>query len=113
VSLDIPAELLGAKVPNLLLQPLVENAIKHGISKRVAGGTVRVSGSRHDGALRLCVYNDGPCAEEDFDAARIGVGIGNLRTRLQILYGNRSQLTLGRGDPEGVEVVVTLPLMEA
>jgi two-component system LytT family sensor kinase len=113
VRLDIPQELLGAKVPNLLLQPLVENAIKHGISKRVAGGTVRVSGSQQDGALRLCVYNDGPCAEEDFDAARTGVGIGNLRTRLQILYGSRSQLTLGRGDPEGVEVVVTLPLMEA
>jgi two-component system, LytTR family, sensor kinase len=113
VSLDIPEELLGARVPNLLLQPLVENAIKHGISKRAAGGTVRVSGSQHDGALRLCVYNDGPCAEEDFDAARTGVGIGNLRTRLQILYGSRSQLTLGRGDPDGVEVVVTLPLMEA
>jgi two-component system, LytTR family, sensor kinase len=113
VSLDIPEQLLRAKVPNLLLQPLVENAIKHGISKRVAGGMVRVSGSQHDGALRLCVYNDGPFATEDFDAARTGVGIGNLRTRLQILYGSRSQLTLGRGDPEGVEVVVTLPLVEA
>ncbi len=113
VSLDIPEELLGAKVPNLLLQPLVENAIKHGISKRAAGGTVRVSGSQHDGTLRLCVYNDGPCAEEDFDAARTGVGIGNLRTRLQILYGGRSELTLRRGDPDGVEVVVTLPLVEA
>jgi len=113
VKLDIPEELLRAKVPNLLLQPLVENAIKHGISKRVTGGTVRVSGSQHDGALRLCVYNDGPCEKKDFDAARTGVGIGNLRTRLQILYGNRSQLTLGSGDPDGVEVVVTLPLMEA
>jgi two-component system, LytTR family, sensor kinase len=113
VSLDIPQELLRAKVPNLLLQPLVENAIKHGISKRVTGGTVRVSGSQHGGALRLCVYNNGPCAKEDFDAARTGVGIGNLRTRLQILYGSRSQLTLGGGDPDGVEVVVTLPLMEA
>ena len=54
-----------------------------------------------------------PLAKIDFDAARTGVGIGNLRTRLQILYGSRSQLTLGRGDPEGVEVVVTLPLVEA
>jgi two-component system, LytTR family, sensor kinase len=113
VSLDIPQQLLGAKVPNLLLQPLVENAIKHGISKRVAGGRVRVSGSQHDGALRLCVYNDGPCVKEDFDAARTGVGIGNLRTRLQILYGSRSQLTMGCGDPDGVEVVVTLPLVVA
>jgi two-component system, LytTR family, sensor kinase len=113
VILDIPEALLTAKVPNLLLQPLVENAIKHGISKRVTGGTVRVSGSHQDGALRLCVYNDGPSAKEDFDAARTGVGLGNLRTRLSILYGDRSELTLGRGGPEGVEVVVTLPLVEA
>jgi two-component system, LytTR family, sensor kinase len=113
VSVDIPAELLGAKVPNLLLQPLVENAIKHGISKRVAGGTVRVSGAQHDGVLRLSVYNDGPCAQEDLDATHTGVGIGNLRTRLQILHGDQSLLTLRRGDVDGVEVVVTLPLGEA
>jgi two-component system, LytTR family, sensor kinase len=112
VSLDIPVELLGAEVPNLLLQPLVENAIKHGISKRVAGGLVRVSGTRQDGALCLSVYNDGPCAQEDFDATNIGVGIGNLRTRLQILHGDQSTLTLRRGDADGVEVVVTLPLRE-
>jgi len=113
LSLDIPAELLDTKVPNLLLQPLVENAIKHGISKRVAGGAVRVSGAQHEGALRLSVYNDGPCAQEDFDATHTGVGIGNLRTRLQILHGSQSQLTLKRGDADGVEVVVTLPLGEA
>jgi len=113
LSLDIPAELLGAKVPNLLLQPLVENAIKHGISKRVAGGAVRVSGAQDKGMLRLSVYNDGPCTQEDFDATRTGVGIGNLRTRLQILHGARSQLTLTRGDADGVEVLVTLPLKVA
>jgi two-component system, LytTR family, sensor kinase len=110
VNLDIPTELLGVKVPNLLLQPLVENAIKHGISKRVAGGLVRVSGAKQDGTLCLSVYNDGP--EEDFDATNIGVGIGNLRTRLQILHGDQSALTLRRHDADGVEVVVTLPLRE-
>jgi len=113
VSLDIPAELLDAQVPNLLLQPLVENAIKHGISKRIVGGVVRVSGVERDGALHLSVYNDGPCAQEDLDATRTGVGLGNLRTRLQILHGVRSGLTLKRGDADGVEVVVTLPLQEA
>ena len=60
VSVDIPADLLDAQVPNLLLQPLVENAIKHGIAQRIAGGTVRVAGERSDGSLRLSVYNDGP-----------------------------------------------------
>lgn len=109
VRLDIPAELMGATVPNLLLQPLVENAIKHGIAKRVAGGTVRVTGMRHARDLHLRVHNDGPCAQEDFDATRSGVGIGNLRTRLRILHGAQSDLTLRRGDIDGVEVVVTLP----
>src|SRR3569833_3535302 len=56
VSVDIPAELLRARVPNLLLQPLVENAIKHGITKRVAGGDMRVAGECHEGFFCLCVF---------------------------------------------------------
>ncbi len=113
VSVDIPAELLRAQVPNLLLQPLVENAIKHGIAKRVLGGTVRVAGACHNGYLRLTVYNDGPPLLTDWQATHTGVGIGNLRTRLQILHGNESGLQLRRADAGGVEVVVTLPFMEA
>jgi signal transduction histidine kinase len=113
VSVDIPAELLCAQVPNLLLQPLVENAIKHGIAKRVAGGNVRVAGACHDGNLCLTVYNDGPSLPADWEATQTGVGIGNLRTRLQILHGNRSELQLRRTNPGGVEVVVTLPFTEA
>ncbi len=112
ISVDIPAELLRAQVPNLLLQPLVENAIKHGIAKRVAGGTVRVAGASRNGNLLLSVYNDGPALQTDWQAAHIGVGIGNLRTRLQILHGGESGLQLTRVDDGGVEVVVTLPFME-
>ena len=111
--MDIPAELLRAQVPNLLLQPLVENAIKHGIAKRVAGGTVRVAGACHNGNLCLSVYNDGPSLPTDWQATHTGVGIGNLRTRLQILHGNESGLELKRADAGGVEVVVTLPFTEA
>jgi two-component system LytT family sensor kinase len=113
VSVDIPAELLRAQVPNLLLQPLVENAIKHGIAKRVAGGTVRVAGACHNSRLCLSVYNDGPSLPTDWEATQTGVGIGNLRTRLQILHGNESELQLRCADPGGVEVVVRLPFREA
>ena len=113
VSVDIPAELLCAQVPNLLLQPLVENAIKHGIAKRVAGGTVRVAGACHEGSLCLSVYNDGPSLPADWEATQTGVGIGNLRTRLQILHGNESGLELRRAHSGGVEVVVTLPFRAA
>jgi two-component system LytT family sensor kinase len=113
VSVDIPDELLATQVPNLLLQPLVENAIKHGVSKRRSGGEIRVAGMCRDGALRLTVYNDGPWAQEDLAVAPHRVGLGNLRTRLQILHGDRSELLLQPAEAGGVEVIVTLPLQEA
>jgi two-component system LytT family sensor kinase len=113
VSIDIPDELLAMQVPNLLLQPLVENAIKHGVSKRRSGGEVRVAGMRRDGALRLTVYNDGPWEPEDMVLAPHRVGLGNLRTRLKILHGDRSNLLLRPAEEGGVEVIVTLPLQEA
>jgi len=112
VSVDIPGELLCAQVPNLLLQPLVENAIKHGIAKRIAGGAIRVAGACRGGKLCLSIYNDGPGFPADWRETHTGVGIGNLRTRLQILHGAESELRLRHVDG-GVEVVVTLPLREA
>lgn len=112
-SVDIPAELLRAQVPNLLLQPLVENAIKHGISKRIAGGAIRVSAERHDDNLCLSVYNEGPTLLVDWQTTSVGVGLSNLRTRLQILHGNQSELELRDVGTSGTEVIVTLPFKEA
>ena len=113
VSIDIPDELRAIQVPSLLLQPLVENAIKHGVSKCRSGGEVRVAGMSRDGALRVTVYNDGPWEPEDMALAPHGVGLGNLRTRLNILHGDRSSLLLQPAEEGGVEVIVTLPLQEA
>jgi signal transduction histidine kinase len=113
VSVDIPADLLDTQVPNLLLQPLVENAIKHGVAKRVVGGDVRVTGARRDGSVCLSVYNDGPSFPEDWQTSGVGVGLANLRTRLKILHGDTSELQMRRAGADGVEVVVTLPLKEA
>ncbi len=113
VSVNIPDELLATQVPNLLLQPLVENAIKHGVSKRLLGGEIRVAGMCRDGALCLTVYNDGPWVPEDLAVAPHRVGLGNLRTRLKILHGDRSELLLQPAEAGGVEVIVTLPLQEA
>lgn len=113
VSMEIPSELLVAQVPNLLLQPLVENAIKHGIARRVAGGTIRVTGARKNGSLCLSVYNDGPAFSENWQTQSAGVGLANLRTRLQILHGDASELRMLRAGADAVEVIVTLPLKEA
>ena len=110
VSIDIPPEVLHAQVPNLLLQPLVENAIKHGIARRVAGGTVRVTGACANGNLRLSVYNDGPNGPADPQSTHTGVGLSNLRTRLRILHGDESELELKRAASGEAEVIVTLPL---
>ncbi len=113
VSVDIEAKLLDAQVPNLLLQPLVENAIKHGVAKRVTGGTIRVSGAHKDGSLYLSVYNDGSNFPDEWQTKGGGVGLANLRTRLQILHGDAAELQMMRAGADGVEVVVTLPLREA
>jgi two-component system, LytTR family, sensor kinase len=113
VDVDVPKDLLDAQVPSLLLQPLVENAIKHGIAARVKGGNVRVTGARGDGSLSLSVYNDGPGFAEDWQTRGGGVGLANLRTRLQILYGDTSDLQMKRVAADGVEVIVTIPLKGA
>jgi two-component system LytT family sensor kinase len=113
VSVDIPAELQDAQVPSLLLQPLVENAIKHGVAKHVRGGAVRVSGARRANSLYLSVYNDGSDSPEEWQTQGTGVGLANLRTRLQILHGDAAELQMKRAGADGVEVVVTLPLREA
>lgn len=112
VVVDIPAELLSVQVPSLLLQPLVENAINHGISKRAQGGTIRISGSSSHGALNLRVHNDGPCLQANWNTTGSGIGLSNLRNRLHILYGTAFQLILRNHEAGGVESLVSLPLRE-
>ena len=109
---DVPEALMGAQVPSLLLQPLVENAIKHGLAERVAGGEIRVEATRKDGALSLSVYNDGPDFAADWESKSAGVGLANLRTRLRIMHGDAADL-LVRSVAGGVEVAVILPLAKA
>lgn len=111
VNLDIPAELLPARVPILILQPLVENAIKHGISKRTQGGAIEVTASCSSGMLSLSVGNDGPSLSTDWDTHGTGIGISNLRTRLQIMYGGAFGLHLRDRAAGGVQALVCLPLV--
>jgi LytS/YehU family sensor histidine kinase len=112
LELDIPSELRKAQIPSLMLQPLVENAIKHGIAKRTQGGVVRVTASRSGDELRLSVYNDGPLLDRDGQAIPDGIGLANLRTRLSLLYGNRVELRLENCGITGVEASVVFPYRE-
>jgi two-component system, LytTR family, sensor kinase len=114
LSVDIPGELYPAKVPSLILQPMVENAIKHGIAKRAQGGAILISASRSDEILTLSVCNDGPSLPPDWEATRSGIGISNVRTRLQSLYGSAFELNMrNRSTGGGVEVSVSLPFVVA
>jgi hypothetical protein len=111
-SVSVPHELLNARVPSLMLQPLVENAIKHGIAKRARGGEIRVAASRCESSLNLSVYNDGPALATITAPGNTGVGMSNLRERLQILYGKAFELILRNQPPDGVQVLVTVPYRE-
>jgi two-component system LytT family sensor kinase len=111
LDMQVPHELRQAKIPGLILQPLVENAIKHGIAQRAQGGEVRVAASRSDGLLHLSVYNDGPLL--DRDSIKDGIGLSNLRTRLKLLYGNDCHLRLENYGITGVQVSMALPYHEA
>jgi two-component system LytT family sensor kinase len=109
VHMDVPPDLLGVYVPSLALQPLVENAIKHGISVDSAAGRLEIAAQRHNGTVRLCVRDDGP-GPAPGARLRLGVGLTNVQSRLKQLYGNESSLELTGGDGRGCEAVITIPL---
>jgi len=113
VSLDVPEDLFPVQVPCLILQPMVENAVKHGIAKRVQGGAIRIAAVRSNGTITLSVCNDGPSLPVGWDQTQSGVGISNVRTRLQGLYGNKFELSLQNGDQGGVKASVSIPLISA
>jgi len=108
LRIDVPEEFLGVPVPNLILQPIVENAIKHGIARRANGGAIAISASAAGDRLILRVRNDGPPLA-DVREPEGGIGLANLRSRLRGLYGDAFGLVL-RDDGAGVEASVTLPL---
>jgi two-component system LytT family sensor kinase len=111
LAVDVPSDLLVAQVPTLILQLMVENAIKHGIAKRAQGGLVRISATRANGTLTLSVYNDGPSLSAH-SLAPSGIGLSNMRTRLQGLYGDAFALDMRNRQPGGVEVSVSVPFVD-
>ena len=112
VSTDVPVELLEAQLPFLVMQPLVENAIRHGIAPRVGPGRLDIRARRQNGRLSVEIADDGLGMPPN-GCAREGIGISNTRARLRGLYGNEQSLDLERGPEGGVTATVTLPFREA
>lgn len=114
VEMHVEPEVLDALVPNLILQPLVENAIRHGISRRAASGVVGVTAQRENGSLRIKVYDDGPGLKRDDGNSTVeGVGLSNTRARLAQLYGERQRFSLSERESGGVEAVLVIPFVRA
>jgi hypothetical protein len=110
----LPDELRGARLPAMLLQPLVENAIIHGLEPKIEGGTVTVEASVRAGLLDICVSDTGLGLPATQTAAKgSGVGVATTRERLQAEYGARAALTLLPAQPHGVLARLTLPLETA
>lgn len=104
--LDIPSELTSAHLPPLTLQPLVENAIRHGLEPKVDGGTVQVRAQALEGRLMVEVEDDGQGFRP---GAGAGVGLDNVRDRLASQYGDGARLVIEEARP-GTRIRITLPL---
>ena len=110
LDLQVPQELLLAQLPTLILQPLAENAVKHGIAKRAQGGTIRISACRAEDMLNLTIYNDAP---KHRGGPTSGIAVANVRSRLQRLYGDKFELHMRETqEPGGVEISISVPFRE-
>jgi len=108
-ELDIAPGLDSEPLAPMLLQPVVENAIKHGLEPKVEGGRVKVSATRSDNLLLLRVTDNGLGFAEYADSKGQGVGLANLRERLAVLYDGAAALTIADAKP-GTDITLSIPL---
>ncbi|GIZ51390.1 sensor histidine kinase [Noviherbaspirillum aridicola] len=108
--LQLPPELAPLAVPPMLLQPLVENAIKHGLEPKLEGGTLEIDARREGDVLVLRVSDDGLGLDEHAASAGTRTGVRNIRERLQALHGPRAGLALEPRQPHGATAILRLPI---
>jgi two-component system LytT family sensor kinase len=110
-NVEIDREANDLLIPTMLLQPLVENAIRHGVEPREGKGTVQVSVKRDADKIRICIADSGHGFQLGHDGrpTREGIGIANTRERLDHIYGSGASLLLGNSSNGGAEAVVILP----
>ena len=114
IKLDIDPATTRAMVPNLILQPLTENALRHGFARSVDSGLVGISSGVVDGHLRLTVYDNGAGLPDDWQLkGSAGIGLANTAARLQQLYEDNHQFDIRNRDGGGAEVVIVMPLRMA
>jgi len=114
LRVEIAAEpaVLCAAVPQMGLQPIVENAIRHGLAKHEAAGRIAIRAACAKGRVELSVSDDGPGFGSVPPAELPGIGLSNTRARLRQLYGDAAELTLRNGEHGGAVVTISLPYRE-
>ena len=110
-TIEVDPAALDAMVPSMLLQPLVENSIKHGISPKIEGGSVHITGRRDNGRVILEVRDNGVGIppERQSDLYDEGVGLSNVRERIMVLYGSDSTFRVDSQPGQGTTVQIELP----
>lgn len=107
---EIEPEARDALVPSLILQPLIENAIKYAITPNENGGTLKIAAQIHNDMLMLRLSDNGPGLADTASATRPnGVGLENTRQRLQQFYGDKQAFTLAPNDPSGLSITINIP----
>jgi two-component system, LytTR family, sensor kinase len=114
LKLDVAPDTVDAQVPNLILQPLVENAIRHGIEPRSQPGLIELQARRTNGTLALVVSDNGGGLAKNNEGRGLkeGIGISNTRARLKELYGSAQRFELVQGQQGGVRVEISIPFHE-
>ncbi len=113
VQVDVPEDLHAVAVPPMMLQTLVENAIKHGLEPKPGGGTVWLLARASEHKLAMTVADDGigfGTEETRRQTSGTGIGLKNVRERLRLVYGEIAQLAVVANFPQGVAATITLPL---
>ncbi len=110
LQIEVPAHLLDVPFPPMMLQTLIENAIKHGLEPRTGGGTVWILATETDGRVSVTVADDGLGFTEQ--GGGTGIGLRNVRERLRLAYGDAASFAIVANFPTGVAATITLPATE-
>jgi sensor histidine kinase YesM len=105
-SVDIPEMLMQHPFPPMLLQPLVENSIRHGLEPKVEGGEITITAAKQNGKMRISVSDTGLGFSS---LKKTGVGVANVKERIRLLYGEKGRFVLEENDPTGVRAIIEVP----
>jgi two-component system LytT family sensor kinase len=111
---DVADDTLDMLVPSMILQPLVENSIKHGLGAKVEGGAIRIHAHRTESRLHVMVEDDGIGIPESKLATLLdhGIGVTNVNERLKVLFGNEYRMWVDSQPGSGTRIQIEVPVLE-